>query len=359
MTQQPNQNYPQQPGGWGQQPGQPQQQGWGQPQPAQQQGGQWGGAQQQQPQYGQAQPAQQQYGSASSSYSGGTGAGASPTVWGKVWGFYATGALAAVAAIMVFLAWASVKITAEGRSVTSTINGIGSASTSVKGADTGDSGVTPIWGWLLLIAAVVAIAGVVMVFTMKTPLSGWIAVGGSGGAFVFAVIGALYFNGKASDAKKQILNEGLPPGTKYSIGLGIGAYVALAAALIAVVFAVLAQLSINQAGATAAGSAAGFGQGGYQQPGYGQQAGYGQPGQQGYGQPQQGQQAGWGQQQGQQGQQQPPRAQDQQPGQQQWGNPQPPQQGGQQWGGYNDPAANQPTQAVQPGYMPGQQPPQQ
>ena len=103
MTQQPNQNYPQ-PGGWGQQ--QPAQQpGWGQQQPAQQQGGQWGGAQQQ-PQYGQAQAAQQYGGGAS--YSGGTGG--NQIVWGKVWGFYAAGGLAVVAAIMTFLSWASVKV---------------------------------------------------------------------------------------------------------------------------------------------------------------------------------------------------------------------------------------------------------
>jgi hypothetical protein len=341
MTQQPNQNYPQ-PGGWGQQ--QPAQQGWGQQQPAQQQGGaQWGG---QQPQYGQAQPAQPQYGG--SSYGGGA------AVWGKVWGFYASGGLAVVAAIGVFLAWASVKITPPaafggGKSETITINAIAKGSSSAGGS--GDvKDITAIWGWLLLVAAVVAVAGVVMVVVMKTPIAGWVAVGGAGGTLLFAAIDAIYFNGKASDMKKSILAEGLPSGTKYSIGLGMGAYLALAAALIAVVMAVLAQLSIGQGDGTASASSynQGYGQPGYQQ---GQQAGYGQPGQPGYQQPQQGQgqqQGGWGQQ-----------GQGQQPGQQQWGNPQPPQQGGQQqWGGY-DPSANQPTQAVQPGYMPGQQPPPQ
>lgn len=341
MTQQPNQNYPQQPGGWGQQ--QPAQPGWGQQQPAQQQGGgQWGA---QQPQYGQAQPAQQQYGGGAS-YSGGTGGGGG-AVWGKVWGFYASGGLAVVAAIGVFLAWASVKITPPaglggGKTESITVNAIAKGSSSAGGS--GDvKDITAIWGWLLLVTAVVAVAGVVMVVVMKTPVSGWVAVGGSGGALLFAAIDAIYFNGKASDMKKAILGEGLPTGTKYSIGLGIGAYLALAAALIGVVLAVLAQLSINGGGASASGSSS-YGQG-YQQ-GFQQQAGY----QQGYQQPGQ-QQGGWsqGQQQGgQQGQ-----------GQQQWGNPQPPQQGGQQqWGGY-DPSANQPTQAVQPGYMPGQQPPQQ
>lgn len=342
MTQQPNQNYPQQPGGWGQQ--QPAQQpGWGQQQPAQQPGGaQWGA---QQPQYGQVQPAQQQYGGGAQ-YSGGT-AGGGTAVWGKVWGFYAAGGLAVVAAIGVFLAWASVKLTPPAglgaKAVTITINAIAKGSSSQGGSGTADN-VTAIWGWLLLVAAVVAVAGVVMVVVMKTPLAGWVAVGGAGGTLLFAAIDAIYFNGKSSDMKKGILAEGLPPGTKYSIGLGIGAYLALAAALIAVVLAVLAQLSIGQ-GAGAA-SASSYNQG-YGQPGYGQPAGYGQPGQPGYQQPAQG---GWGQQPGQGGQQ---------PGQQQWGNPQPPQQGGQQqWGGY-DPSANQPTQAVQPGYMPGQQPPPQ
>ena len=333
MTQQPNQNYPQ-PGGWGQQPPAQQQGGWGQQQPAQQ-GGQWGA---QQPQSGQAQPAQQ-YGGAP--YGGGSAGGAGTAVWGKVWGFYVTGALAVVAAIMVFLAWGSTKVSFGGQSLTGSVNAIGSASSSVKGADTSNSGVTGVWGWLLLVSAVVAVAGVVMVLVMKTPLSGWIAVGGSGAALLFAVIATIYFNGKMSDAKKEITgpDSGLEAGAKYTIGLGIGAYVALAATLIAVVFAVLAQLSLNKAGATASGS--GYNQG-YQQQGY-QQQGY----QQGYQQPQQAQQQGWGQ----------PGQQPQQ-GQQQWGNPQPPQQGGQQWGGY-DPSANQPTQAVQPGYMPGQQPPQQ
>lgn len=339
MTQQPNQNYPQ-PGGWGQQ--QPAQQGWGQQQPAQQQGGaQWGA---QQPQYGQAQPAQQQYGGGSSAYGGGTAGSGGTAVWGKVWGFYAAGGLAVVAAIGVFLAWASVKLTPPagfggGKTETITINAIAKGSSSAGGS--GDAkDITAIWGWLLLVAAVVAVAGVVMVIVMKTPVAGWVTVGGAGGTLLFAAIDAIYFNGKASDMKKGILAEGLPSGTKYSIGLGMGAYLALAAALIAVVLAVLAQLSIGQGAGTASASSynQGYGQQGYQQ---GQQAGYGQ---QGYQQPQQGQQqAGWGQQQG----------------QQQWGNPQPPQQGGQQqWGGY-DPSANQPTQAVQPGYMPGQQPPQQ
>jgi hypothetical protein len=356
MTQQPNQNNPQ-PGGWGQQPPAQQPGGWGQQQPAQQ-GGQWGGAQQ--PQYGQAQPAQQQYGGGAS-YSGGTAGSGGTAVWGKVWGFYAAGGLAAVAAVGVFLAWVSIKLTLPaaigGQSVTDTVNAIGSASSS-KGGSTGSSGVTPIWGWLLLISAVVAVVGVVMVVVMKTPLAGWLTVGGSGGALLFAVIATIYFNGKASDAKKAILAESPEAGTKYSIGLGIGAYIALAAALIAVVLAVLAQLSINQGGAAASGTPA-YDPQAYQQ-GYQQQAGYAQQGQPGYQQPQPGQQAqpqaGWGQPQPQQGQQPP------QQGQQQWGNPQPPQQGQQQgqqqWGGY-DPAANQPTQAVQPGYMPGQQPPPQ
>ena len=63
-------------------------------------------------------------------------------------------------------------------------------------------------------------------------------------------------------------------------------------ALIAVVFAVLAQLSINSAGATAAASP--YAPQGYQQAGYGQQQGYQQQGNaQAYGQP--GQQQAWGQ----------------------------------------------------------------
>ena len=363
MTQQPNQNYPQ-PGGWGQQ--QPAQQpgGWGQQQPAQQ-GGQWGGAQQ--PQYGQAQPAQQQYGGGAS-YAGGT-AGSGGTTWGKVWGFYAAGGLAVVAAIGVFLAWASFKISLPaalgGQSQTTTISAIAKVSTS-KGGDSGTAkDVVAIWGWLLLVAAVVAVVGVVLVVVMKTAIAGWVTVGGAGGALLFAVIAAIYFNGKAGDAKKGILAEGLPAGTKYSIGLGMGAYLALGAALIAVVLAVLAQLSINSGDAAASATPA-YNQQAYPQQGYQQPAGYAQPGQpaqQGYQAPQQGQQAqqppqgGWGQPQPPQGQQAPQQAPQQ--GQQQWGNPQPPQQGQQQWGGY-DPAANQPTQAVQPGYMPGQQqPPQQ
>ena len=143
-----------------------------------------------------------------------------------------------------------------------------------------------LWGWLLVVTAVVTVAGVVMVVVMKTPLAGWISVGGAGATFVAALIGTFYWNGKAGDFKK-----GLPAGAKYTIGLGIGAYLALGAALIAVVLAILAQLSAGQDTATAAArlNQAGYGQQGYQQPG--QQAGYGQPG---YQQPQPGQQQGGG-----------------------------------------------------------------
>ena len=336
MTQQPNQNYPQ-PGGWGQQ--QPAQQGWGQ-QPAQPQGQQqWGAAQ---PSYGQAQPAQQ-YGGGASSF-GGSSAGTD--TWGKLWGFYVAGGLAVIAAISVFLAWGSFKLTQDKTSQTNTVNAIAKSSTSCSGpdakaacADKGGSGtasdITAVWGWLILVSAVIAVVGVVLVLVMKKAVAGWVAVGGAGLALVFAVIAAIYFNGKVSDVKKALTGaaaDNFAPGTKYSIGLGMGAYIGIAAALVAVVFAVLAQLSVNSGGAAAvAGPAQGY-------QGYGQPAAYGQAGNApAYGQP---------------GYQQPGQ------GQQQWGNPQPPQQGG-QWGGQYDPAANQPTQAVQPGYMPPQQPPQQ
>ncbi|NUR62671.1 MAG: hypothetical protein HOV87_29055 [Catenulispora sp.] len=341
MTQQPNQNYPQ-PGGWGQQ--QPAQQGWGQQQPAQPQGQQqWGAAQ---PSYGQAQQPAQQYGGGASSYGGSSSAGTD--TWGKVWGFYVAAGLAVIAAISVFLAWGSFKLTEDKDSQTTTVNAIAKSSSSCSGPDAAQacadnkgggtaSDITAAWGWLILVSAVIAVVGVVLVLVMKKAVVGWVAVGGAALALVFGVIAGIYFNGKVSDLKKALTAAGadnFPAGTKYSIGLGMGAYIGIAAALVAVVFAVLAQLSVNSGGASAV-SASGSAQGyqGYGQQGYGQAGNAPAYGQQGYQQPGQ--------------------------GQQQWGNPQPPQQQGGQWGGQYDPAANQPTQAVQPGYMPPQQPPQQ
>ena len=327
MTQQPNQNYPQ-PGGWGQQQQQPAQPGWGQQQPAQPQGQQqWGAAQ---PSYGQAQPAQQQYGGAS--YGGASSAGGGDS-WGKFWGFYAAGALAAITAILTFvLPWASLKL-GDGKE-SNTINFTALGHVSAKGGSGSADGYPKIWGILVIVAAVIAIAGVVLAYLQKKAVMGWVVVGGSGLALIFALLAGFLGHNKVKDELTG--GSGLPSGTHYSLQLfGIGAWIGILATLIGTVLAVLAQLSVNAGGASAAsGTAQGYQQPGYGQPAYGQAGNapvYGQPGQP-----------------GQPGQ-----------GQQQWGNPQPPQQQGGQWGGQYDPAANQPTQAVQPGYMPPQQPPQQ
>ncbi|GAA1992009.1 hypothetical protein [Catenulispora subtropica] len=335
MTQQPNQNYPQ-PGGWGQQ--QPAQQGWGQQQPAQQQGQQqWGAAQ---PSYGQAQPAQQQYGGAS--YGGGASASGGGDTWGKFWGFYAAAGAAAIAAILTFaMPWASIKIGDGDQATTIDFTALGSVSS--KGHSGSADGYPKIWGILLIVAAVIAIAGVVVAYLQKKAVMGWIAVGGTGLALIFAVLAGLLGHNKVKDELTG--SDGLPTGTHYSLQLfGLGAWIGIVVLLAGTVLAVLAQLSVTAGGASASsGSAQSWNQ--QQGAGYGQQN-YGQAGNS----PAYGQQGGQQQWAGQQGQGQQ--------GQQQWGNPQPPQQGG-QWGGQYDPAANQPTQAVQPGYMPPQQPPQQ
>ncbi|WP_344671377.1 hypothetical protein [Catenulispora yoronensis] len=332
MTQQPNQNYPQ-PGGWGQQQGQqPAQPGWGQQQPAQQQGQQqWGAAQ---PSYGQAQPAQQ-YGGSTPSYGGGSSTGGDS--WGKVWGFYAAGALAAITAILTFvMPWAAIKIGDN------TFNFTALGTVSSQGKSASADGYPKIWGILVIVAAVVAVAGVVLVLLLKKAVMGWVVVGGSGLALIFAVLAGLLGHNKIKDELTS--GDTAAIGTHYSLQFfGLGAWIGILATLIGTVLAVLAQLSVTTGGAPASGASASGYQAGYGQqqfgqagnsPAYGQQ---GQPGQQQWG----GQQAGQAQ------------------GQQQWGNPQPPQQQGGQWGGQYDPAANQPTQAVQPGYMPPQQPPQQ
>lgn len=323
MTQQPNQNYPQ-PGGWGQQ--QPAQQGWGQQQPAQQGQQQWAGAQ---PGYGQAQSAQQQYGG--SSYGGASSAGGGDS-WGKFWGFYAAGAAAAIAAILTFaMPWASIKVGEGDKGTTINFTALGHVST--KGGSGSADGYPSIWGILVIVAAVIAVAGVVVAYLQKKAVMGWIVVGGTGLGLIFAVLAG--FLGHNKIKKELVDNAALGAGTHYELQLfGIGAWIGIVALLIGTVLAVLAQLSVSAGGASsssAGSSAQGYGQG-YGQAAYGQAGNapaYGQPG---YGQQPQGQQ---------------------------WGNPQPPQQQGGQWGGQYDPAANQPTQAVQPGYMPPQQPPQQ
>ncbi|MFL6116601.1 MAG: hypothetical protein ACJ786_35380 [Catenulispora sp.] len=329
MTQQPNQNYPQ-PGGWGQQ--QPA------PQPGQQQ---WGAAQ---PSYGQPQPAQQ-YGGGTPAYGGASPAGGDS--WGKMWGFYAAGALAVITAVLALvLAWASVKLDIAGQSFTINVTATGHGSAS--GAQGSDSGKVPgypsIWGILIIIAAVIAAVGVGLVMWQKKAVMGWIVVAGSGLALIFAILAGLMGHNKLKD--ELVTGADAPTGAHYSLQmLGIGAWIGIVALLIGTVLAVLAQLSVNAGGASAGagGSAQPWQQAGYGQPQYGQAGNA--PAYNPQGQPQA---QPWG---GQPAQ-----------GQQQWGNPQPPQQGQPQWGGqggHYDPAAHQPTQAVQPGFMPPQQPPQQ
>jgi hypothetical protein len=241
MTQQPNQNYPQ-PGGWGQQQGQ--QPGWGQQQPAQQpapqQGQQqWGAAQ---PSYGQQQPAQQ-YGSGTPSYGGASSAGGDSL--DKFWGFYAAGALAAITLILTFtMPWASIKLG------DTTFNFTALGSVSAKGHSASADGYPKIWGILVIVAAVIAIAGVVLAFVLKKAVMGWIVVGGSGLALIFALLAGFLGHNKIKD---QLTGSGgVEEGTHYSLQMfGIGAWIGIVALLIGTVLAVLAQLSVNAGGASA------------------------------------------------------------------------------------------------------------
>jgi len=261
-----------------------------------------------------------------------------------MWGFYAAGGLAVITAVVALLmAWASVKLSVADQSITINVTATGHGSASgAKGSSSGNvDGYPSIWGILIIVAAVIAAVGVGLVMWQKKAVMGWVVVGGSGLALIFAVLAGLMGHSKV----KEFVGK-LEPGTHYSLQMfGIGAWIGIVALLIGTVLAVLAQLSVNAGGAPASSSAGGAAQP-WQQSGYGQPQ-YGQagnaPAYNPQGQPQGGQQ--WG---GQPAQ-----------GQQQWGNPQPPQQGQQQWGGQYDPAAHQPTQAVQPGFMPPQQPPQQ
>jgi hypothetical protein len=329
MTQQPNQNYPQPGQGWGQPPQQPQQAPqWGQQQP-QQAAPQWGQPQAQQPVYGQQPQQAPQWGTPAVSTPSGSGA----AVVAKAWALYAALGAAVVSVVMVFLPWADVKV-----------DGLGGFDVSLtpfqasSGGKSSGDGIYKVWGILLIVGAVVAIAGGVLVLTMKKAQMVWILVGGTAVILIAAIAELIYLNNKMSDFKKAMTAEAaagsLDAGAKYSIGLSVGAYIAVVVGVAAVAFAVLAALSAK-AGATAASPSA---YGAYGQPAqqaYGQQAAYGEP-----------QQPQWGQQQ--------PQAQPQ------WGQPAPQQQP--QWGApaqdapnpFADPA-NQPTQAVQQ-YPP--QPPQ-
>ncbi|OLE25206.1 MAG: hypothetical protein AUG49_11450 [Catenulispora sp. 13_1_20CM_3_70_7] len=247
--------------------------------------------------------------------------------------------MAAITLILTFtMPWASIKLG------DTTFNFTALGSVSAKGHSASADGYPKIWGILVIVAAVIAIAGVVLAFVLKKAVMGWIVVGGSGLALIFALLAGFLGHNKIKD---QLTGSGgVEEGTHYSLQMfGIGAWIGIVALLIGTVLAVLAQLSVNAGGASAGagGSAQPWQQAGYGQPQYGQAGNA--PAYNPQGQQQGGQQ--WG---GQPAQ-----------GQQQWGNPQPPQQG-QQWGGQGgqyDPAAHQPTQAVQPGFMPPQQPPQQ
>jgi hypothetical protein len=334
MTQQPNQNFPQPGQGWGQpgQPGQQPQQQWGQP------------AAPAAPPYGAAAQPAQQWGQAAGTGYPAAGSASGSGVVGKAWALYAALAGAVIALASTFLDWGGLAVNASAAGLTNDMK-IGITGFSLKYTLNGKSIPVPstehptrIWGILIIVGAVVLAVGVVLAMLKKTKLFGWVTLGGAvviGGATIGEL---LYLNSKLADAKKSVTNGDFPDGAKYTIGMHYGAYVGIAAALIAVVFAVLAALSITEGGAASAPAAYDPYGNAYGQPAqaaYGQpaQAAYGQPAAQQWGQPQPPQQQAWGGQ------------QDAQPQGQQWGQPQ---------GNPFDPA-NQPTQAVQQ-YPP--QPPQ-
>jgi hypothetical protein len=344
MTQQPNQNYPQPGQGWGQ-PGQQPQQQWGQQAPQQAPQQQWGQpAAPAAPAY--AQPAQQ-WGQAGTGY-GTTGSASGAGVIGKAWALYAALAGAVIAVVDTFLDWGGMTVNASTAGLTEDVK-FGITGFSLKTSLNGKSVPNPdgshptrIWASLIIIGALILLTGGVLAILKKTKVFGWVALGGAG-VIVIGTIGELiYLQGKLSDAKKSLKDgTSFSDGAKYSIGMHFGAYIGIAAALIAIVFAILAALSISDGTGAASASPYGsaYGQAAYGQPAqgaYGQpaaQGGYGQPAAQQWGQQAQApQQQGWGQ-------------QDAQPQQGQWG----------QQANPFDPA-NQPTQAVQQQYPP--QPPQ-
>ena len=342
MTQQPNQNYPQPGQGWGQ-PGQQPQQQWGQQAPQQQ----WGQpAAPAAPAY--SQPAQQ-WGQGGTGYAT-TGSASGAGTIGKVWALYAALAGAVLALIDTFLDWGGMSVSESAAGMTENIK-FGITGFSVKSSLNGKTMQNPdgthptrIWAILIILGALVLIVLGVLLLVNKTKVFGWVALGGAG-VIVIGTIGELiYLQGKLSDAKKSLSGGLYADGAKYTIGMHFGAYIGIAAALIAVAFIVLAVLSVGD-GSGAASAASAYGSP-YGQPAYGQAA-YGQPAQGAYGQAAQG---GYGQPAAQQWGQQAPQ-------QQGWGGQQDAQQQG-QWGQQANPfdPANQPTQAVQQQYPP--QPPQ-
>ncbi|MFD0633480.1 hypothetical protein ACFQ9X_19850 [Catenulispora yoronensis] len=200
-----------------------------------------------------------------------------------MWGFYAAGALAAITAILTFvMPWAAIKIGDN------TFNFTALGTVSSQGKSASADGYPKIWGILVIVAAVVAVAGVVLVLLLKKAVMGWVVVGGSGLALIFAVLAGLLGHNKIKDELTS--GDTAAIGTHYSLQFfGLGAWIGILATLIGTVLAVLAQLSVTTGGAPASGASASGYQAGYGQqqfgqagnsPAYGQQ---GQPGQQQWG----------------------------------------------------------------------------
>jgi hypothetical protein len=214
----PGPGYPQQ---------QPPQQGWQQP-PQQPPAGY--GQPPQQPGYGQPpqqgwqqQPPAAPYGAASSS----------GTV-NPPWAAAVAAVCAALAAIMLFLAWGGVKASARGQSFSQTIKPF-------------SKGPNKTWGILLIIAAIITIAAVIAVYATRNRQALFGVAGGAVLTLVFAVGEALYFhsklNGKDADALRAQARQ---LGGSIDIGLRVGAFLSIGFAVLAAVFGVVALVMANK-----------------------------------------------------------------------------------------------------------------
>jgi hypothetical protein len=214
----PQQQPPQQ--GWQQQPQQPPA-NYGQPP--------------QQPGYGQ--PPQQGWQQQPPSAPYGAGPSAAGTV-NPPWAAAAAAVSAALAAIMLFIAWGGVKLTLKAGGINR------SQSQTIKPFSKDPN---KIWAILLIIAAVITIAAVIAVYATRNRQALFGVLGGGVLTLVFAVAEALYFNSKLSGKDADALKaEAKAAGGTVDIGLRIGAFLSIGFAVLAAVFGVVAFLMANK-----------------------------------------------------------------------------------------------------------------
>lgn len=253
-----NPQYPQQGGypppgspGPGYPPQQPPQQGW-QQQPQQQPPAGYG-QQPQQPGYGQQPPQQGWQQQPSAPY------GAGPSSAGTVnppWAAAAAAVSAALAAIMLFIAWGGVKVTLKVAGVSR------SQSETIKPFSKGPN---KTWGILLIIAAVITVAAVIAVYATRNKQAMFGVIGGGILTLVFAVAEALYFNNKLSGKDADTLKaQAKAAGGSVDIGLRIGAFLSIGFAVLAAVFGVVAFLMANKSSSSSNTAGPSYG-GGYPQ----------------------------------------------------------------------------------------------